>query len=254
MKSIGLPFCGQLVPKVLDGSKTMTRRLPNMQNCRLLNAKHEDVTGAMRDVDWRHVQKTEDNCIVVFSQEHNEWLHLVPRHKPGDVAWMRENLRPNSIGTTAIYAADGMPVMLDGVSVDWPEGKKVIPSIHMHRKYSRKELVLTGVRIELIQDISEEDAIAEGITLSKRTCTMYDRIHAHRFAELWDSLNASRGWGWDTNRPVVVYDWAPPVDTSAVGIADLNRRFVDALSPEDKKAMGDSAAQVISTLCSGEEK
>jgi hypothetical protein len=81
--------------------------------------------------------------------------------------------------------------------------------IHMPRLASRKEMVLTGVRIELIQDISEEDARAEGVTWTEPS--MHDPCGLPAivtFERLWDSINASRNWAWELNKPVVVFDWS----------------------------------------------
>lgn len=84
------------------------------------------------------------------------------------------------------------------------------PSIHMPRWASRITLEVTGVRPERVQEISDEDAIAEGVFKSDglwhyeepsdRTIRPGGWQHASgAFAGLWDVLNEPRGFGWDVN-------------------------------------------------------
>nr|WP_262390046.1 hypothetical protein [Burkholderia arboris] len=78
------------------------------------------------------------------------------------------------------------------------------PSIHMPRWASRITLEITGVRAERLQSISESDARAEGVTIAdhhmRGYCAgSYRPPSIRAFHDLWDSLNAARGHGWDTN-------------------------------------------------------
>ncbi|KKL73500.1 hypothetical protein LCGC14_2074310, partial [marine sediment metagenome] len=83
------------------------------------------------------------------------------------------------------------------------------PSIHMPRWASRITLEITGVKVERVQDISEEDAKAEGVTAkyvggSLSLANMDYLSYQAGFCEVWDSINAKRGYGWDVNP----WDWA----------------------------------------------
>jgi hypothetical protein len=122
------------------------------------------------------------------------------------------------------YAADGDPKNVGNRSYG-PEGlrngsfaapdpyavwlKK--PSIHMPRWASRLTLTVTGVRVERLLDISETDAIAEGI---ERSTTFPDRfmtpagdyaVPVVAYQRLWESINGP--WSWQANPWIVAYSF-----------------------------------------------
>jgi hypothetical protein len=72
------------------------------------------------------------------------------------------------------------------------------PSIFMHRCASRITLEITDVRVERLQEISEADAIAEGFAADPIPGTP-DWTARRAFRNLWETLNAPRGFGWDVN-------------------------------------------------------
>ena len=77
---------------------------------------------------------------------------------------------------------------IDGRAAD----RRWRPGIHQPRWAARLTLDVVSVAVERVQDITESDALAEGVgsdTYSLRG----------DFARLWNSLNASRGYGWDSN-------------------------------------------------------
>lgn len=154
--------------------------------------------------------------------DHEPWV-LCPYGQPGDRLWVRENgwerpeLSPRDLregaDTWPPYEYDAEPLMC------WADGElkgygwKRRPSIHMPRWASRIDLELTGVRVERLQDISEADALAEGLetmpehdrhmvptgrTLAlnhwiPHTPAHWDRpVGAYRY--LWEAINGAGSW------------------------------------------------------------
>lgn len=77
----------------------------------------------------------------------------------------------------------------------WQPGESPLrwrPSIHMPRWASRITLEITGVRVERLQDISEADAIAEGVTNSLHLPG--GRFANENFAHLWWTINGDGSW------------------------------------------------------------
>jgi hypothetical protein len=62
-------------------------------------------------------------------------------------------------------------------------------------------LVIAEVRVQKLQDITEEDAIAEGVDAVAQDDVRRQASWTRRddFAKLWDKLNAKRGYPWDSN-------------------------------------------------------
>lgn len=110
------------------------------------------------------------------------------------------------------YRAD-VPSGRFGDAGYWAEpGSKWRPSIHMPRWASRLTLRVTDVRVKRVQDINEADARAEGVrardahivvqSCGDGGCRIDDSLSntaRGAFAALWDSINAKRGFGWDSN-------------------------------------------------------
>ena len=88
------------------------------------------------------------------------------------------------------------------------------PSIFMSREYSRLLLTVKSVRAERVQDISEEDARAEGLQ-DWFPATKWLRRHpgygpytsVERFSVAWDEINAKRGYSWESNPYVWVIEY-----------------------------------------------
>lgn len=180
-------FSGEMVRAILDGRKTQTRRVikPN-------HAGRVKEPGSRRN--W-HL--ADPNAVLAC-----------PYGQPGDLLWVRETWSQDSRGGCLPNGEDAVYYRADFPSDKiWAGSWK--PSIHMPRWASRITLRVTDVRVERVQDISEADAQAEGAEFSELPC--FSRIPNQRrgfrqiagyragFLTLWDSINAGRGYGWDTN-------------------------------------------------------
>lgn len=95
-------------------------------------------------------------------------------------------------GSDVWYWADGDPEF-----GDWTKPK---PSIHMPRWASRLTLTVTDVRVQRLQEISDQDAQAEGMTFPEGMKWGADPVDA--FSSLWDSLHGAGAW--EANPAVVV--------------------------------------------------
>lgn len=193
MKERPIIFSGAMVEAILAGRKTQTRRVIK------LNGTEEVIDGMLwrpdRYGDWYPI---EDYC------PYHNYTRL----------WVRETWRKGitDSGLAVEYAADLNRTYLDDYpdqSTDWYwlDDMPWRPSIFMPRWASRITLEIVSVRAERVQDISERDAMSEGVNVSHYYCeeptAELDGIHrcdpVGKFAELWDSLNASRGYSWESN-------------------------------------------------------
>lgn len=136
-----------------------------------------------------------------------------PYGKPGDRLWMRESFGTRYDLQGPLYKADmdncgQCPVMIDGERV-WVTPKEPWkPSIHMPRMFSRITLEITSVRVERLQGISEEDALAEGVKPGDESRHQFKTAHGkHRrfmvgtamtakvaYQSLWNSINGPGSW------------------------------------------------------------
>jgi hypothetical protein len=95
-------------------------------------------------------------------------------------------------------------------------GCKWQPSIFMPRWASRITLEIVNIRVERVQDISEEDAISEGVNpydhikkeiVSRDNEIIFSNAYQASYQLLWNSINAKRGYGWESNPWVWVIEF-----------------------------------------------
>lgn len=196
MTDFPIIFSAPMVRALLDGRKTMTRRLAWNEN-RLA-----------REMEVYKAQMANGMHLKVHP---TIWQKV----RPGDRIWVKENfcvaaIEKHSRKPIPIYAADHRPV--DG-SLEPIRGPKWKSSRFMPRKYSRLTLVVTATRMERLQKISEADASAEGIVRIWRSLYRHGRMDGYgldstppesaattarnAFWELWDNLHGPGSWDAD---------------------------------------------------------
>jgi len=204
-------FSGPMVRALLDGRKTMTRRVLKPQppaDLGLVGIYAPKLTAVFGYVT------PDADCKVAL------------RYMPGDRLWVREAWRipymdniysPSDIAAHAIEAGYSSPwsaieYMADGERVNWKpvfgDPGRVRAGMHMPRWASRLTLIVKGVRVQRVQDISEQDAIAEGcpgrLGPNPDFPDEWDPSPVEEYSGLWDELNARRpGCSWSDNPWVV---------------------------------------------------
>ena len=205
MKERPILFSGPMVRAILDGRKSQTRRvvkLPQQYPAKPIHPTHESWIGR-----WQ-------NGFVAC-----------PYGQPGDRIWCKETwqvLRETCSYETGEYDVREWEADLYGspqtqLLKDCPRGghRAVIayradyeesfegpwrPSIFMPRWASRITLEVTGVRVERLQEISEADAIAEGIERSDGAWASYSPKFGRfmnpitSYHSLWESINGPGSW------------------------------------------------------------
>ena len=189
MKEHHILFCADMVRAYLAGKKTQTRRVIKLPR--------------WSTETWSDFELDDEDCPVIVDYKTGCLSRIpCPYGKPSDTLWAKEtwfyqggnNVEP-SPGFVS-YRADG--------EFTHP-GHKWTPSIFMPRWASRISFSVLNIRAERVQDISEADAEAEGVSGYKdyddfseepdgsaRWVSAREAYHV-----LWDRINTKRGYGWD---------------------------------------------------------
>ena len=206
-------FSGPMVRALLDGRKTQTRRAIKDQ---------PGGSGWFCDPD-------RDHGWVFVPSEGLPRIPIGQTYAVGDRLWVREawrtglaydDLKPSDLGGEeyVFFEADGTRVNCHPADSDLGRYRNYRC---MPRWASRLTLTVTDVRVQRVQDISGDDALAEGILEAEMedgdicysgTHFSYDVPYEHlrhypeeAFRDLWDSLNAKRRFGWGENPWVAAY-------------------------------------------------
>lgn len=253
MSERAILFSAPMVRALIEGRKTQTRRLVKIDAAG--RAQHAGRNWHLQDPD----------CVAAC-----------PHGQPGTLLWVREafcfehetegNDPPHTDGRPIeinIDAFDGQPAWIQPhYRATDPEPELAYeygtcprcaaglphahwkPSIHMPRWASRITLRITYVRVDRVQNITPDDAAAEGVQIPANADTgnplldigspycpgryltpaqaqHFDQpawLRAH-FASAWDSLYAKRGYGWDTDPFVWVLEFEVLLGPWATGEA-----------------------------------
>jgi hypothetical protein len=208
-------FSSEMVKAILEGRKTQTRRVLTEKT---------SIVGVGR-VDWSnfcwdgsqiyldtcqhgHTEKRQaplpwvDGKANEYYPYEHQYLHvpyrweedmtvyrIYPKWDVGDRLWVRETFCYDDELEVYFYKADGLKANFN-FSGPWT------PSIHMPRWASRIILEITDIRVERLQGICGFDCWGEG--LDDVGLETAEQIRA-RFARIWNSLNAKRGYPWESN-------------------------------------------------------
>ncbi|QLK60844.1 morphogenetic protein [Enterobacteriaceae bacterium Kacie_13] len=174
MKERPILFNAEMVNAILSGRKTQTRRVIKLplrdvnMGCELAG---NELAGEVAAGDYR-------NC---------------PLGQPGDQLWVREAFSTGlCTKTTMAYKATHKA---EDLEEGWLEKIKWRPSIHMPRWASRINLLITGVRVERLNDISQEDAKSEGCCYGRGGGVPDLAVSpADHFPTLWESIYGIKSW------------------------------------------------------------
>lgn len=215
MADRGIIFSASMVRALLGGRKTQTRQIikdrPNEMS----------IGGAAYDAEFSPDKPY--FWLNGFDGSPVRPLHPQPPYAPGDRLYVREAYTEGTRAyPTLKFAADGKD-----------EALKYTPSIHMPRRVSRIWLAVTEVRVQRLQDISEDDAIAEGIWRD----TIPDGVipggntgfgfpgysgfadARSAYSSLWNTLHTKPGETWQDNPWIVSVSF------------DVHRGNIDASAP-----------------------
>jgi len=200
IKERGIIFNGEMVRAILDGRKTQTRRV-------IKNQREGDCWSVKPAIERSHSGHTHDWWLPKGTLPYSA-LPSCPFGQVGDRLWVREAWQAihdsvDEFGCVEerTYAPSIPKVRDDYWRAVYAEcfGNESIedrgfpwrPSIHMPRWASRITLEITDIRVERLQDISEEDAKSEG---APTECCVIGDKHFLGFRSLWKSIYGQDSW------------------------------------------------------------
>ena len=189
-------FSAPMVRAILKGRKTVTRRTMKVQP--VLNGNLWQVYGA----GWSN------GVTSVPAVPGHSLSTKCPYGTPGERLWVRETFACG-LCTDQPYAYRATHAPED-LEAGWHDPIKWKPSIHMPRAASRILLEITDVRVERLQDITYEQAAAEGVHRGplREWCASDEGGACHKypvpaFRDLWQSV----GGDWEANPWVWVVEF-----------------------------------------------
>jgi hypothetical protein len=199
MKERPILFSGPMVRAILEGRKTQTRRIIKSKG-----------TWSVEDADDFSNRKWPG-----YEDEYGTWTDMPCSYgNPGDRLWVRETFSSWHHGcqwhdcTREGRSKVSCSNLFYRSTHHFPDDdQRWVPSIFMPRWASRITLEITRVWVERLQDISNADCTAEGITASGKAVKLSNGSYAQAgryenkastvrqlFSELWTSINGPGSW------------------------------------------------------------
>jgi hypothetical protein len=196
-----LMLSGPLVPAALDGRKTQTRRVVSWHNSYVdgviskywrLHWHQLDFSRAWADKGPSPAGNPGPYLHVPVDADFGDTTHRVyPRYTPGDRLIFKETWCPIPHGPDSDGLYEQPDVLYRATGGKLTQNEKWRSSMLMPAWAARSVNRITDVRCQRVQEISEEDAQAEG-------CPSHDSSPRVWFACIWDRLNAERA-PWNSN-------------------------------------------------------
>ena len=232
-------FSAEMVRAILDGKKTQTRRTRGLEDVNIAS----DLWKLFKigELEYMTKKRYQGRFGAYFHSDEIEERTLAicpavfPYGQPDDLLWVRETwcqVDDTAFGGDVWIDYRATPKYSHEHPAGWENAPndacalKWKPSIHMPKSAARIWLRVKSVRVERVQDISEADAIAEGVaivdidTIGRKVYPDYQvpkgflwQSHnqyysaKQSFMTLWDSINEKLGCGCDSNPWVWVVEF-----------------------------------------------
>lgn len=196
MNSRPIIFNTEMVQAILNGRKTQVRR-PVVPSSSLFDGG-PSLPNLWSALDFsKGIVDNGGPYLKVPTNSGRSTHRINSRFMPGDGLWVRENFW-QKIGPKEFkfHATDKKPKNIGTKAGEW----KSCPSVYMPFEIARIFLEVTGLRVERLQEVSEDDCTGEGLKL------LQGGIRSE-FAILWDSAHTARGFTWKDNPWVWVVEF-----------------------------------------------
>jgi hypothetical protein len=203
MKERPILFSGEMVKAILDSRKTQTRRIVKFPKHVMETPGAICEDGGGNWVAWSPGGRADLAEFTKKAYPNGEGFPC-KYGKSGDRLWVRETWKvcERNGNQYLEYRAGGFRQFPRGIG-EQQVSLTFKPSIFLPRWASRLTLEITGVRVERLQEITEDDAEAEGV---KPLLPVADIRYRPAFQNLWEAINGKRA-PWESNPWVWVVEF-----------------------------------------------
>lgn len=206
MKEHPILFSTPMVQAILEGRKTVTRRVVTRYN-----SSFEGTIGGWQSLDFSKAWVDGDRASMQYLHVPNpEWEtshRIYPKYDPKEILWVRETWgRVVHVNSTTWESKDGYRYKADLKGEPIKGHDKFKPSIHMPRAACRLRLEIQSIQVERLHEITEEDAFKEGIDAENEDYCAAEHYQLggspieggsparFAFIALWQRINGAESW------------------------------------------------------------
>jgi hypothetical protein len=191
----GILFTKESIQAIAERRKTVTRRVDKLA----------DKIAATYERTWVHFNKRYGWWELKGRSEFSSLVEafvIKPRYQVGETVYIKEAWYPNPATCKPIYKAD---YPLEEKPQVWSADAKWQSPLFMPAEAAHYFILIKDVRAERLQEITEEDAIAEGVEFTEWWMSDIPDCHRIAFGYLWDSIN--KDYPWESNPFVFRYEF-----------------------------------------------